>query len=451
MANSTESINGTPFAQYGAVDKIDVVTASGDLWSIKGIMIELSYYEDIYSFVVSGYVTLKDANGIVEGLQLTGKETLIIDFGNTKGDPRPVQKFRLYSIPKRDPIGNLNSEIIKMYFCSEELMLSEQTKITKSYPGNSVYMIINDIMDNELKVTKTRNIQTTSGVYDFTIPTLKPFEAISWLSTYALPSVDGGADMLFYETVYGFQFQSLGNLYQKSPVRTYQYDQKNVSSEKISDEITTVLDFEFVKTFDSLEEIESGTFANRLISIDPITRTRTVTDFDYDKYKNTSKKLNDSDVLSTYKNKFGETQNQSYTGKLKLAVSNSNQKAKIAESAGGTVGQDIFIEKTIPNRTAQIALANYTVLKLRIPGNSVLSAGDTIQFNLASYIGGSKRDLDRYYSGKYLVTAIRHVIQGDDTYQCVLEIAKESTPKPALDESTSAYQNLTNGSYTLFG
>ena len=138
--------NQTYFAQYGAVDAIDIVTASGQLWPLKALMIELSYYEDIYNFAVSGYVTLKDAFGVVERLKLSGHETLYIEFGNSKGDARPPQKFKLYSIPKRDPLGNLNSEIVKLYFCTEELLLSEQTKILRAYSGQRISDMISDIL-----------------------------------------------------------------------------------------------------------------------------------------------------------------------------------------------------------------------------------------------------------------------------------------------------------------
>lgn len=438
MINSPD--NQTYFAQYGAVDAIDIVTASGELWPLKALMIELSYYEDIYSFAISGYVTLKDAFGVVERLRLSGHETLYIDFGNGVNDPRPPQKFKLYSIPKRDPLGNLNSEIVKLYFCSEELLLSEQTKVLKAYKGQNISYMINDILENDLVVkgtgSKFKYIQNTIGKYDFNIPTIKPFEAISWLSTYALPSTNGGADMLFFETVYGYFFQSLGDMYKQTATKTYKYAQKDVSNEPDTDEMINVLDFEFVKTFDSLEEIEAGTFANRVISIDPITRTKKVTDFDYSNYKSGASKMNESDVLATSKNKLGKTQNQAYTGKLKLVTSNSGQKSKLTNLPSNAIAEDIFIEKTLPNRTAQIALANYTLLKIRIPGNSLLAAGKTIQFNLVSYSTVEKqKNLDEYYSGKYLVTAIRHIIQGNDTYQCILEIAKESTPKKLPDDS----------------
>jgi hypothetical protein len=429
MAN-VDSSNVEYFAQGGAIDDLSIVFPNGKKSNIKGLLVELSYYEDIFSFVVSGHIRLKDATGLVEILGLSGNESLVIDFGSSKGDPRPAQTFRLHSIPKRNPTGSLATEFIDLYFCSEELILSEQIKILRSYKGTQVSTMITDILQNDLKVGSTKyiDIQDTVGIYDFIIPTRKPFETISWLSTYALPSVDGGADMLFYETVYGFYFRSLSKLYEKFPTATYKYQQKNISSESFGENVFSVLDLEFVKTFDSLDEIKSGSFANRLISLDPLFRKRTVTDFDYVKYNQNSSKLNPKGVLTTYTNRLGLKQNEAAAGSLKMVTGNSNQKNKLGETLRGFVAEDIFIEKTVPNRTAQLALANHTKLKLKIPGNSLLSAGDTINLNLLSFVGGENRKLDTLYSGKYLVTAIRHHITGDGVYNCIVEISKESYP-----------------------
>jgi hypothetical protein len=421
------------FPQFGSIDDLSILFADGSKQNIKGILHEISYYEDIFSFVVSGHLRLKDASGIVERFGLTGKEFLTIDFGRSKGDPRPAQTFRLYSIPKRDPIGNLSSEFLDLHFCSEELLLSEQIKIVQSFKGMEISTMIKNILKDYLRVGDTKNsfIQNTIGKYDFIIPAKKPLEAISWLSTYALPSVNGGADMLFFETVWGFYFKSLGTLYEQEPIAIYKYDQQSITGKSFNESSVSVLDFEFIKTFDSLDEIKSGSFANRVISLDPLTRTRTVTDFDYNKYKNNASKLNPGTLLSSSTNRLGLTQNQAYAGSLRMVTSNSNQKRKIPGVAGVSVSEDIFIEKTLPNRTAQIALINHTKLKLKIPGNSLLSAGDTINFDLLSYIGGENRKLDTLYSGKYLVTAIRHNITGDGKYVCLVEISKESTPVQA--------------------
>jgi hypothetical protein len=93
------------------------------------------------------------------------------------------------------------------------------------------------------------------------------------------------------------------------------------------------------------------------------------------------------------------------------------------------VAKNIAIETYVPNRTAQISLANYTVLKIKIPGDSGITVGRTINFNLLTLKPTTQqKNLDEFYSGKYLVTAVRHIIQ-PTAFQTVLEIAKDSTPK----------------------
>jgi hypothetical protein len=124
-----------------------------------------------------------------------------------------------------------------------------------------------------------------------------------------------------------------------------------------------------------------------------------------------------------------------------MAVGNSGQKLKPYTQQGvGTLANDIYIEKFVPNRTAQLSLATYTKVKIRIPGDSSITAGMTINFNLMSLSPneGTEKTLDRYYSGKYLVTAVRHIMQSQGAFQTILEIAKE---KPA-----ESYQSVSASS-----
>jgi hypothetical protein len=380
---------------------------------------------------------LRDAVGLIEKYQLTGRETVELSFGKVSDINRKSQTFRLYSIPTKNPVGNLTSEFIKLHFCSEELLLSEQTKVTQAFRGTKISDIIRSVLVNNLKVDakiKPLIIQDTTGVYDFNIPTINPLETISWLSTYARPAANGliGADMLFFETKNGFNFKSLGTLYSEPIYKTYKYQLQNIVDidDPASQSVVSILDYEFIRTFDNLNDISSGTFSNRLISIDPLTRTRTVTDFDYSKYKGAS--LNEGSVLNTNQNRLGKTQSQSYEGTLKLAVGNSNQTTNKNIESGtikpGSVGKDIFIETFVPNRTSQISLANHTLVKIKIPGDAGITAGRTVDFNLQSIANSGTGQLDQLYSGKYLVTAVRHILQSQGVFQTVLELAKDSTP-----------------------
>ena len=440
---------GAYYPQDFSIQTLNLLTASGQRFELKKLLVELSYFEDIYSFVTSGYITLVDAQGFLELFQLTGNEYIEVNFGKIRtGTNSTDQLFRIYKTSDRKPSGNMNSEVYTLYFCSEELLLSEQVKISKSYTGMEISKIIDDILVEKLKV-KRKNIQViepTIGMYDFVIPRLKPFEAISWLSTYARPKVTGtvGADMLFFETKNGFNYRSLQSMFKEPIYGTYRYQAKNIedSIQDFQEKTITVLDYEFVKTYDALEDINSGTFTNKLISIDPLARTYKTTEFNYKDYfeKKKTSSLNKNDVLVPLKNRLGKTQNESFDSRIKVLTSNASQnELQYVKNIPGSVAKDIAIENYIPLRTAQLGLANYTVVKITIPGDPGITAGRTIEFNLLTLKPSTnKKELDRYYSGTYLVSAVRHIISSGGVYQTVLEITKDSSP--------TAYSQIDNNS-----
>lgn len=430
--------NSTPdnsfFPQDFSLEEITIETDAGSSFNVRSLMIELSFFEDIYCFVNSGYVILKDAVGIVEKLKLDGNEFITIKYGKNKKDVDKIQRvFRLYKVGNRTPIGNQNAEFLTLFFCTETLLLSEQIKISKGYTGKKIATskdntgIINNILVEKLKVNPKRivEIEETYGLYDFVVPRLKPLEAISWLSTYARPAGNKkGADMLFFETNDGFMFKSLQSMLRSTPYATYKYQPKNLDfKNKLQEGIVTVLDFEIVKSFDTLEGTNQGVYANRLISVDPLTKNYKVTDFNYLDYLGT----NVGGVIAPSTNKLNIKQTEAYESRLKVAMGNSNQtRVDYIKERQGSTAKDIFLETYIPNRTAQLALSNYTLVKMSIPGDTSLTVGKTINFNLYSLQMDDVRKLDDYYSGKYLVTAVRHVIQTNGKYQTFVEMAKES-------------------------
>jgi hypothetical protein len=434
---------GVFYPQDFSLKTLNFLTASGQRIEIKKLLVEMSYYEDIYSFSASGYITLMDAQGFIELMRLTGNEFIEINFGKLKDAPNSTDRvFRVYKSSARNPSGNMNSELYTLFFCSEELMLSEQTKISKSYKGNKISDIVNNILTEKMKVksSKISIIEETTGIYDFIVPTMKPFEAISWVSTYARPKSFPGADMLFFETKNGFNFRSIQSMFKSDVYATYKYESKNFDDkiQPSQEKAISVLEYEIAKPFDALNEINSGTMSSRLLSIDPLTRTFKKTDFDYNKFREQSTSLNSNKLQDDLQNRLGKKSNENYEGVLKVVIGNSNQKqVKYIKEKEAGVAQDIFIETYVPNRTAQISLANYTTIKIVIPGDPGITAGRTINFNLLTLKPtNTQKELDKFYSGKYLVTAVRHIIESQGKYTTVLEIAKDSTP--------TAYSNINN-------
>lgn len=433
IEDTNAPVDGPKYAQDFNLESVDIITDYGQTFKLKHLVIELSFFEDIYSFACSGNVVLRDAVGIIEKLRLDGSEFIQIKYGKSKkqsDEQKNSRKYRLYKVGNRKPAGNKNTEYFTMYFSSEELFLSEQMKISKSFKGRMISDIVRSLLldaNSGLKVNPKRikRIQQTYGVYDFIVPRMKPFEAISWLSTYARPAEGAGADMLFYETNDGFYFESLQSMFAGAPYATYKYQPSDLNYTSRAENMFTILDYEFVKTYDTLDATKSGMYANRLISLDPIKRTKTVTDFSKDDLGYTKS--------GSAINRFGKRQTQMYESSLKLTFSNANQidEKYISQKPDG-VAKDIYVETYVPSRTTQIALSNYTVMKAIIPGDSAITAGRTVNILLYSLgLEGTAtqptRKKDEYYSGIYLVTAVRHIIQTQGVYQTVLELAKENT------------------------
>jgi hypothetical protein len=420
-------------------------------FDLKNTMQEISYNEDIFSNTLCGYVMLVEASGFIETLAINGTEFLRLTFSKFGDKNNQIDKiFRVYKVGNRKLEGTMYKESYVLYFCSEELLLSEQYKISKRYKNQLVSDNISDILNKYLKIpdNKKGTIETTYGKYDFIIPTLKPFDAINWLTTYARPNPQNpGADMLFYEDKNGFQFRSLQSLMKQPSYYTYTYKPKNINSRNLDSDVHNVLTYEFLESFDTLNGITSGTFANQLISANPLTRQRKVTNFNYGTYQQNAKNLNPHPIIDDSTNRNGDKLNQTSQAMLKMVFSNfDSASSSYVAGVPGAAGNDIYAETYIPYRTAQLHLANYTRLRISVPGDCNLTVGRVLTFNLMSRNTGNNGALDKYYSGNYFITGVRHIIDLT-TFRTILEITKESvpTPYPGNDNKSTLWSNTVKG------
>jgi hypothetical protein len=425
-------------------------------------MVELNLFEDIFSSTISGNVVVSDALGMISNYFMNGTEFIEVILQKSNTDIAPIsRRYRVYKISNRSTDVSNNFENYTINFCSEEFLLAEQYRVSKAFTGKKISDIVNSILSDYVKVgssnvgTKKCYIDETFGVYDFILPNKKLFETINWLSNYAQTNSNIGADVIFFENSNGYWFKSLQSLYQQPAYDTFSFDPKNVSND-MNYQTNNVYEFEVLNFFDTLGAISNGTFSNRVITIDPLLRKSRITDFSYDGYFPNSKKLNNSALINNYKNRHGDTMYSTpnpmfQMGTVRLATSNSNQK-KQAHIAGSTskvnsVSNDIFIETYMPSRVSQIALANYMRLKITIPGNARIAAGMVVKFSTKDMEpSGTKRADEPFYSGNYLVTAVRHIVK-NNSFITLLEIAKESSTAnySGIDDTNPNWKTVING------
>lgn len=452
---------------------ITSMTGTNAIIDLMPFMVEIDLYEDIYSSTISGEVVVQDSLGLISNYRMNGTEFLQVQLQKTSQDNIYISRnYRVYKISKREISDSNNYEVYVLNFCSEEFLLSEQYRISKSAKGKQISEIITDILNTYVlagKGNKKLYIDSTNGVYDFVLPNKKLFETINWLATYAQPYDPKavGADMLFYENSSGYHFHSLQTLYNAPIYQTYKFDPKNTNSANmnglidIQQQLTNATDFEVIDFFDTMGAISNGTFSNKVMTIDPLLRKFNTTDgvFNYDTYGGV--KLNNFPLTNGYQNRLGGTmyslpQNIPglEVGALRLAPSNNGDKKNSYVSQNpDSVANDVMIEKYLPNRVAQLALSNYMKIKVTIPGDPNLTAGAVVNFNTyginpVNSKNASNRTPDPLYSGSYLVTAVRHIVKNNG-YITVMEMCKDSVGSKQLTSDFNGYSTNNSGAQQL--
>jgi len=450
------STNNTRYATEYQLDTLELISPRG-VHPLNKLMVELNLYEDIMGDTISGQLQLSDAVGIINQFGLNGTEFIQISFRKNTDDSYPLsKKYRIISVTNRGVNVNNNYEVYTIDFVSEEFIFAEQYRISKAFRNTKISDIIENILINYIKVgkkdTKPLSIENTYGVYDFVLPNKKLFETINWLATYARPEKNPGADMLFFENSDGYYFNSLQTLYQQPIYQRYYLNPKNISND-LNQQFTNVIEFRILNFFDALDAVTNGTFANKVITFDILTRKVHNNFFSYGDYFQKSKSLNDYGITNNYENRRKESMYTTLDGSdlemgtLRLASSNAYQKLNrfIQSSAGGAnnVANDIFIETYLKHRVAQIGLFKNTRIEIAVPGDPSLVIGKTVEF--IHFGVGENRIADPYLSGKYLITALRHSIK-TDTYITLLELSKDSVINeyPNFDNSDSLLAGFKN-------
>jgi hypothetical protein len=121
-------------------------------------------------------------------------------------------------------------------------------------------------------------IEDTATNAKYVIPSLKPFNAISFLGKQCVSGKYNNAGYLFYENSNGFHFRSLESMlamggavarptvfnYMTQIVQTKDTDKQDEVKD-IQRRLQTVIRYEFGKQVDALANISNGLYANRLV------------------------------------------------------------------------------------------------------------------------------------------------------------------------------------------
>ena len=455
------------------INECKIIWASGETMDIRPNLVEFNYFEDIFSNHLSGYVMLGDSLNLENKLSFNGNEYLVVSVSKKEhesflggffdymsgNDMKPLNKIlRIYKADDRGLTKDSN-EGYSINFCSEEFFISQQYKICKAYKNEKISDIVRDIALNFLKIPEKEfpeeHCFPTRGTCHVVIPNLMPLEAINWLCTRAI-SADSkitGATFLFYRDRFNWNFKPTLAIYGEYPrynrrngiYNHYYYSTKNdgvqedTGNKLFGSDFNNILSYQVLDSYDSFDVVQDGTFANKMIGINHLTRKHGVTEFKYGEYFDQIKsdltlykEFQPYGLMNNFENRFKDTYDNTTDSYIKSAYSTTDLQNNPYIAKNQPEIFNNYLEQIIPYRFAQHKLISSTRLKLAVAGDPYITIGDVVELHIKSpapvEFGGGKIDKkkDKFISGKYLVTAVRHRFNQEGEFDTTLEVCKDS-------------------------
>ena len=409
---------------------------------IKSMVQEFNIFEDMYRGSLMGSMVIADATNLIGNLPIQGTERLsfklstpgmpAIDCTDESGHPMHIYKLT----DKQQASDGL--QIYVLHFCSREFLRNLRTKTSKAYSGRLDQMV-NAIMDDKelLDTKKTLFYQETRNQDKIVMPNIKPFTAISMLCKRAMAADSKSVGYYFWETAKGFHFRSWESLCvrvnkePRKPKQTFRYMQMNITDETVGDKVvhdyTTVEEYKFVNNFhDVAANTALGTYGHRVITHNLYNKSYREDDFHYhDSYPLTHHTEPNVPIVDSPVD-YDDLSISDYA-QSRVTVQATSQ--FIHNEDTGAFGIDVELDGK--SEGLRESLVNQTIagtkLIMTVKGQSILEVGDLIHFDLISVenrtdSGGRP---DPQYSGRYIITKIRHRVTKDD-YKMVLECSKDS-------------------------
>lgn len=441
---------------------IDVQTNNNRQFGIdiRGLFQELNIYENMFYPCITGSILIHDGIGLNRKARFDGTEYIFInitkyDQNNSSNDQHEIKGiFLIHKVTDRTNIG-FNSEAYVLHFISPEFLLSEQQKVRRSYTGlysEMVSKILKDYLNVRTEI-KTNNITKnevgkTSGQEKIVIPNLTPFKAIDFLASRSL-NEKNVPDFLFWQNhLTGYNFKSLSKIFLEESKFEINFGVKNLSFGSNNSQFGQQYDeagyyrtvflgannFKVLSNFDLIKNVKNGYYAGSFYAFDPLTRKYRRIEVKHEQYFANNplvKKANRYPFNSKIYNNQKKTADTMFDSKITVypfeidRQSNQYIKDKIGDEINYLDGTHNYILQR------KMIFYNLTqrLIQINMPGNFGFITGNCVQLNVPHFYNerGDESEVgDPSLSGKYVITAVRHIIKVD-RHETILEVATDSS------------------------
>ena len=407
------------------LDVMTLVSYNGFTIDLRSNLVELVICESVDSACLAGYLTIGENVNLPFHVPLIGNEKLLIQMTTPSRDTPIVAEFFIYKLDSKLSLDtNEKVNIYSLFFTSEASITNKKTKISRSYSNMTYAEMVYSLCIDHLGITKDVFVSPTLGKKNMVFPFMSPVSAINLLAGRSVSSDHKQYTYMFYETLDAFWFAPLIPQ-TKDPVATYQYYIANQSTgtqsfKDIEKDFKRIESYHVMKHNDTLEHLENGVFAARMLTHDITKKTYQNYDYSYnDDFYNlhtmTGKGIlpNNGDVFSNF-----NYAHYSYYPKHSFSYSGVENNDEY----------EIFALK----RRAHLNHFRTGRMQIVVAGDSNRRVGDLVEAKI--FAGQARLDsgddpYDPYLSGKYLVSEVTHILQKNQ-YKMKLTLERDSLPIP---------------------
>lgn len=425
MSQSNPGSEGVSSGSDYSIQSCFLIASDGSTADIANLIVNLNIYEDIFTPYMTGDATLGDSLDIISTFALHGNEYIYIQLDKPSLNLPIGKTFRIYKVSDRT-FDSQSLQNYKIHFCSEELFLSTQKYMRKSYRGMSIDAMIKDILNKQLQVNsdKINNgiFTSTAANYDIIIPRMQPLQAALWLTTRAYN--DSETLYFFFENRDGYNFTSYENLISKTPYTKYTRSPK-VTPEP-TENMNSINYIKFVTDHDVIKGNRYGEFSTSMLTFDMLSRKYTRTDFSGQNLKPTS-------IINKYLPANDSTNR--FTQNLFQAPEAMQKFAHVVDSDPNR--NPIKPESWLTKTALKLAQLNSLKVVINVPADFLLKVGMVVELDLplmAPQTVNEAFQKDPYKSGKYLITSVHHGMTGQiasTTLELLSDSFSEEIPSSA--------------------
>jgi len=447
------------YAGEYSLEICEIYAASGAVLDLKDQFASINIYEDIMKNALTGDISLVDTNNLLTNLPIIGQEKLALRIVTPNAEDNSSREIAvnftetpLY-IYKVDSKTDINDSTITytLSFTTAEAIRANRIRISQSFSGEPSVDIVRKVLRDEelLNSKKEFFYELTSNNFKFVAPNMRPFEFINAVSRRCLSrEYNFSPTFLFYETVKGYFFRTIDSMMdRKNPRVIYREDTPNIiegseSRPNAVKNLYNILNYSVVGSTDVMMNMRKGMYASTLTMIDLVNKTAENFNYNYfddfpeDKHVDAFNAYGSrnaplaSDVRDDYNNRLSDYDQAAIYMQAVDRDSPGGLFSARYEGQYDYTGTDNWLQR---RRGRFTSLDSAITLRIEVPGQTTLQAGDLLGINMRNQGILAEEDRDPYYSGRYLVKKLKHEFtrgQGVYKHTCHMEVVRDTIKQP---------------------